>query len=367
MKFIDLDRPHRELKAKIDRALRDVFRRSDFILGKDVKLFEGEFAAYCGVKYAVGVSSGTDALLLALKSIDIKAGDEVIVPAFTFIATALAVTYTGALPVFADIEPDTYCLDAEKLEEVITPRTKAIIPVHLFGHPADMARILALAKKHNLKVIEDAAQAQGAVYRYRGTLKKAGALSDAGCFSFYPTKNLGACGDAGAIVTNQKKIYDKLLILRNCGRTSHYEHPVIGYNARLDTLQAAILRVKLKQLDAGNRLRRRKAKLYTRLLTGADGITTPLEKNNAQHVYHLYVIRSRSRQRLCRRLKKHNVPFSIHYPIPLHLQKAYSSLGYGKGDFPASEQAAGEVLALPMHPYLDDKAIAYIARVIKNG
>lgn len=367
MKFIDLNKPHRELKKEIDRAIKGVFERSDFILGKEVKLFEDEFARYSKTKYAVGVNSGTDALFLALRSLNIQRGDEVIVPVYTFIATALAVSYTGAKPVFIDIDKDTYCLNAENLEKAITKRTKAIIPVHLYGHPADMKQILMLAKRYNLKIIEDAAQAHGAIYIYKGLRRKTGSMGDIGCFSFYPSKNLGGCGDAGAIVTNNKNIYDRLLILRDCGRVSKYEHRIIGYNSRLDTLQAAILRVKLRKLDKWNRMRRQKARLYTKLLADVDSITLPYEEENVEHVYHLYVIRSKDREALCQILKKHNIPYLIHYPIPLHLQKAYQILGYKKGDFPIAERVANEVVSLPMHPYLADKTIEYIVKVIKGG
>jgi dTDP-4-amino-4,6-dideoxygalactose transaminase len=366
MKFLDLNKQYREVKTEVDSAIRGVFERSDFILGREVKLFEEEFARYCKTKYAVGVNSGTGALFLALKSLDIQRGDEVIIPVFTFIATAFAVSYAGAKPVFVDVDENTYCLDVKAVEKVITKRTKAIIPVHLYGHPAEMKKILDIAKGYNLKVIEDAAQAHGAVYNYHGSLRKVGSMGDMGCFSFYPTKNLGACGDAGAIVTNNKKIYQKLMMLRDCGRVSKYEHAIIGYNARLDTLQAAILRAKLRNLDRWNRLRQEKARLYTKLLSDVGGVILPSEEENAKHVYHLYVIRVKNRKRLCRILKKHHIPFLIHYPIPLHLQKAYKNLGYKKGDFPVAETIAGQIMSLPMYPHLEEKEIKLIAHILKD-
>jgi len=366
IQFLNLYAQHKEIKKEINEAINKVIKRSDFILGDDVRLFEKEFAQFCRSKYAVGVSSGTSALFLALLSIGVGPGDEVIVPAFTFIATATAVSYTGAKPVFVDIDKDTYCLDSEKIKKVITKRTKAIIAVHLYGHPADMAAILAIAKKHNLKVIEDAAQAHGAIYNYKGLRKKAGSIGDIGCFSFYPTKNLGACGDAGAIATNDKSIYDKLLILRDCGRVSKYEHKIVGYNARLDTLQAAILRLKLKKLEGWNRMRRKKARLYSKLLSRVNGVILPKEDKKVKHVYHLYVIRVPDRGRVGQILKAHKIPFLLHYPIPLHLQEAYRKLGYKKGDFPVAEKLTGEVISLPLYPHLKEAHIKLIAKILKE-
>lgn len=364
--FLDLSQQYKEIKKDLDIALRKVMLRGDFILGKEVVLFEQEFAKYCNRKFAVGVNSGTDALFLGLLSLGIGPDDEVIVPTFTFIATATAVSYTGAKPVFVDIDKDTYCLDPEKVENAITKRTKAIIVVHLYGHPADMEPILYIARKYHLVIIEDAAQAHGALYNYKGQIKKVGALGDIGCFSFYPTKNLGACGDAGAIVTNNKKIYKKLLMLRDCGRISKYKHKIIGYNSRLDTLQAAILRAKLKKLEKWNRMRRQKAQLYNKLLSKVNGIILPREKKNAKHVYHLYVIRVKNRKELCWVLNKYKIPFLLYYKIPLHLQEAYRSLGYKKGDFPVAEKVAQQIISLPMHPHLKNSQIKFIVEIIKN-
>jgi dTDP-4-amino-4,6-dideoxygalactose transaminase len=356
MRFIDLSVQHRELRKEINRAIKEVFRRNDFILGKDVELFEKQFARYCGSKFAVGINSGTNALFLALLALGIGKGDEVIVPVFTYIATALAVSYTGARPVFVDIEEETYNIDVSKIERAITKRTKAIIPVHLYGQLADMQSILKIARQYNLKVIEDAAQAHGAT--------NAGSFGDVGCFSFYPSKNLGACGDAGIVVTNKRAVYNRLLMLRDYGRACKYVHKIVGYNARLDTIQAAILRVKLKRLDRYNRLRRKKAALYTKLLSQVKGIVTPVELR--PHVYHMYVIRAKYRDLLSKKLSKAGVITLIHYPIPLHLQQAYSGLGYRRGDFPTAERLAKEVLSLPMYPHLKDKDIKYISRIIKN-
>jgi len=366
IQFLDLYAQHKEINKEINAAINKVIKKSNFILGEDLRLFEKEFAKFCHTRFAVGVSSGTDALFLALLSMGIGSGDEVIVPVFTFIATANAVSYTGAKPVFVDVDSQTYCLNPEKIKRAITKRTKAIIVVHLFGHPADMDPILDIAKKYNLKVIEDAAQAHGAIYNYRGLRKKVGSIGDIGCFSFYPTKNLGAFGDAGAIVTDNKTIYEKLLILRDCGRVSKYEHKILGFNARLDTLQAAILRVKLKKLNIWNRLRRQKAKLYTKLLSDIKAVIPPKEKKNVKHVYHLYVIRVRNREKLCQILSNYRIPFFIHYPIPLHLQAAYRNLRGKKGDFPVAERVSEEIVSLPMYPLLKEAQIRYIAKLIKG-
>jgi len=365
--FLDLNSQNKEIKREMDVAISKIIKKSDFILGEDVRLFEEEFARFCQCRYAVGLNSGTDALFLGLLSLGVGPGDEVIVPVFTFIATASAVSYTGAKPVFVDIDKDTYCLDPEKIKKAITKRTKAIIAVHLYGHPAQMASILAIAKKHHLKVIEDAAQAHGAIYDYKGLKKKVGSIGDIGCFSFYPTKNLGACGDAGAIVTNDKKTYDKLMILRDCGRVSKYEHKIIGYNARLDTIQAAILRLKLKKLESWNRMRRQKARLYSKLLSEVNGVILPKEDKKVKHVYHLYVIRVQNRGRVCQILKAHGIPFLLHYPIPLHLQEAYRALGHKKGDFPVAEKLAGEVISLPLYPHLKETQIKFIAGTLKSA
>jgi dTDP-4-amino-4,6-dideoxygalactose transaminase len=352
--FVDVKAQYKEAKKEINQGIRGVLQRGDFILGADVALFEQEFARFCGSRYAVSVSSGTAALFLALKSLDIGPGDEVIVPVFTFIATAFAISYVGAKPVFVDIRDDTYNIDPAKIVAAVTSRTKAIMPVHLFGQPAEMSRILEIAKTHNLKVIEDTAQAHGArIKTPDGSWKMAGAIADAGCFSFYPTKNVGAFGDGGLVTTNNEEAYKKLLIFRDCGRAgSRYTHPVIGYNSRLDTLQAAILRVKLKHLEAWNTLRQEAAKAYHGYFKGVSGVVTPYLLPGVEHVYHAYAIRLSRRDALADYCKTKNIGTSVYYPLPLHLQGAYRDLGYRTGDFPVAEKVCQEIISLPMYPHI---------------
>jgi dTDP-4-amino-4,6-dideoxygalactose transaminase len=371
--FIDLEKQYEEIKKEIKIGLEAVFRKSNFILGEEVRKFEEEFARYCGVKFAVGVNSGTDALFLGLLSLGIGKGDEVIVPAFTYIATSLAVSYTQAKPVFVDIEEDTFNLDVKKIERAITPRTKAIIPVHLYGHPVDMGQLLRVARKYNLKIVEDCAQAHGAEYKFQVTsnqkpvTRKVGAIGDIGCFSFYPTKNLGACGDGGMVVTNNENTYNRLLMLRDYGRKNRYEHIMKGYNSRLDTVQAVILLAKLKRLDRWNQMRRQKARLYHRLLKKNVHILLPIEKPYARHVYHIFAIRIKNRDRVCEKLKKEGISVLIHYPIPLHLQEVYRELGYKRGDFPVAEKVAKEIVSLPMYPHLKKDDIRKVVQVLLNS
>lgn len=338
-----------------------VLERGDFILGQEVSLFEEEFAAYCGVAHGVAVDSGTTALEMALRAYKIGPGDEVITAANTFIATALAISYTGATPVLVDIHPSTYTMDPLQLESAITPRTKAIIPVHLYGHPADMDPILAIARRHNLVVIEDAAQAHGA--QYKG--KRVGSLGDAAAFSFYPAKNLGAYGDGGMVVTNDPQIADTVRMLRNYGQRTKYYHEARGFNRRLDTLQAAILRVKLQHIDEWNAQRVHHAKMYDALLANtSNGLVLPIQAPYAESVYHLYVVRSTNRDLLKSRLSDRHIATGIHYPVPIHLQPAYRDLGYKAGDFPITEQFAKEILSLPMYPEMQLEAIEYVAATI---
>ncbi len=366
VKFLDLNRQHLSLGKNLECSFANSLKMSDFILGEDVSLFEKEFAGYCGTKFAVGVNSGTDALFLSLKSFDIGPGDEVILPAFTFIATALAVSYSGAKPVFADINLKNYNIDPECIKKAVTSRTKAIIPVHLYGQPADMQPILEIGAKYNLKVIEDACQAHGARYSFAcGEQKKVGNIGDTGAFSFYPTKNLGACGDAGLITTNNENIYKKLLILRDCGRKLRYEHAVIGYNSRLDTLQAAILRKKLKLLDSWNRKRRKLARMYTQALQDMSELTLPVQENYAFHVYNSYTVCANNRDRLCEELQKRGVGTSVYYHIPLHLQGAYKDLGYKRGDFKHAEKISQQVFSLPLYPYLSEAELKYVIKTLK--
>jgi dTDP-4-amino-4,6-dideoxygalactose transaminase len=365
--FSDLNAQHKEINSQIDKAIKNVIKRSDFILGEDVGCFEEEFALFCHASYAVGVSSGTEALFLALLSLNIGPGDEVIVPDFTYIATSLAVSYTGARPVFVDIEEDTYNIDINEVKKAISSNTKAIIPVHLYGQPANMPEILKIAKENNLKVIEDAAQAHGASIKMPdGKWQVVGGLGDVGCFSFYPSKNLGALGDGGMVVTNNEEIYKRLLMLRDYGRISKYEHSIIGYNARLDTLQAAILRIKLKKLNSWNKMRQKAANIYNRLLNDVEGVITPYLAPWAEHIYHVYAIRAKSRDALLNRLKDNGVGALIHYPVPLHLQKAYENLGYKRGDFPVSEKIAQEIISLPMYPHIKVAQIKFVAKIIQE-
>jgi len=369
--FIDLKTQYQQIKGELSRALNRTFNEGDFILGKEVRLFEEEFAKYCRTKFAVGVNSGTDALFLGLVSLGIGKGDEVIVPAFTFIATALAVSFVGARVVFVDIDEDTYNIDVRKIERAITKKTKAILVVHLFGQPADMKSILNIAKKYNLKVIEDCAQSHGAEYKFKVQsskfkVQRVGSFGDIGCFSFYPTKNLGAFGDGGMILTNRKEIYKKLLMLRDCGRKSRYEHKILGYNSRLDTIQAAILRVKLKYLDRWNRFRREKANLYSGLLKDTD-VITPKEKDYTTHVYHIYAVRLKNRDRIIKRLNEKGINVLIHYPLPLYFQPVYRNLGYRKGDFPVTEKVSGEIISLPIYPHLEEEKIRYITDTLKQA
>jgi len=361
--FADLSLQHREVKKEIALAINKVMQRNDYILGEDVRAFEGEFARFCGAKYSIGVSSGTAALFLALKAFGIGRGDEVIVPAFTFIATALSVSYTGARPVFVDIRPDTYNLDTKKIAKAITAKTKAIIPVHLYGQPADMQPIMKIARQHNLKVIEDACQSHGAWIDIEGKRKVTGSIGDIGCFSFYPSKNLGGLGDGGLVTTNDEALYKKILLLRDCGRVSKYEHAFIGYNSRLDTLQAAILRVKLKKLKSWNAMRKKAAGEYDRLL---QGITKPFRAGGREHIYHVYAVRIPDRDRVFGVLKDKGIGAIIHYPIPLHLQPAYSELGYRKGAFPVAEEVCGEILSLPIFPHIKSAQIKYVAKILNE-
>jgi len=346
-----------EIKDEIKEPINKIMASGAFILGEDVGLFEKEFAVYCGVRHGVGVNSGTDALFLACLACGIGKGDEVIVMPYTYIATVLAISMTGAKPVFIDIDEKTCNIDISRIESFITKNTKAILPVHLYGHPVDMDPLIEVAKRHNLKIIEDCAQAHGALYKG----KKVGSFSDASCFSFYPTKNLGAFGDGGMVLTNSEKIKEKLALLRDYGRKDRYEHVTIGYNSRLDTLQAAILRVKLKHLDEWNEKRRKNAALYTKLLKEKKiDIILPYEAEYAKHVYHLYAVRVKNRKAVIDGLVEKGVRTLIHYPIPVHLQEAYKDLGYKKGNFPVSEKCCQEILSLPMYPELAEEEIRYV-------
>jgi len=363
MEFYDLGNQYHSIKKEFLRRLASIQEKSHYILGEEVRKFEEEFSRYCGTKYAVGVNSGTDALFLSLKALGIGEGDEVIVPAFTFIATSFAVSMTGARPVFIDIDSATYTLDARQLARLVTKKTKAIMPVHLFGLCANMTEIATVARKRKLCIVEDAAQAHGAQIGDR----KAGDFGACGCFSFYPTKNLSAFGDAGLITTNSKRVYESLLRLRDCGRSSkRYLHSVLGYNSRLDNIQAACLLLKLQKLDEWNKKRMDNARLYAEQLKNTRGIILPCVPKGYTHVFHVYSIRTKKRDALIEEFKASNIPFGIFYPVPLHMQKANASLGYRRGDFPVSEQVANEIISLPIHPKLSEKDIATVASAIKK-
>ena len=357
--FVDLGVQYRAISAEIDDAISKVIQDADFILGREVRLFEEEFAEFCDSSYAVGVDSGTSALELALRAFDIGPGDEVITAANSFIASALGISHAGAKPVLVDVDPFTYTLDVKALERAITRRTKAIIPVHLYGHPAHMGPIRQLADRHGLVVIEDACQAHGASYKG----KRVGSLGHAAAFSFYPGKNLGAYGDGGMVVTKDRKIANRLEMLRNYGQKEKYKHLFRGYNRRLDTMQAAILRVKLKYLEKWNAARRWSAKLYQKHLEGS-GVVVPGEAGGAESVWHLYVIRTERRDALKEHLVIKGINASIHYPIPIHLQPAYQDLGYKRGDFPVTEAYADRILSLPMYAELSDRQIEFISQTV---
>lgn len=348
--LVDLKAQYRTIQPAIDEAIQRVLASANFIMGSEVAAFEEAFARYCGATHCVGVSSGTAALELTLRAYGIGPGDEVITVAHTFIATAEAISAVGARPVFVDIDPATYTLDPDCLAAAITPATRAVIPVHIYGQPADMTRINAIAREHHLVVIEDAAQAHGATWA--GT--PAGHLGHAACFSFYPGKNLGAYGDAGAVVTDDPAVAEAVRLLRNHGRHSKYIHEQKGFGHRLDALQAAILRAKLPYLDRWTAARRRLASRYTALLADSS-LALPAEAPDAASAWHLYVVRSEQRDELLAFLNAHGVAAGIHYPVPLHLQPAYADLGYGPGDLPVTEAVAATCLSLPLYPELCDE------------
>ena len=358
--MVDLKTQYLAIKEEIDSAVLGVIQSSAFILGRHGKALEQEIAAYHGVRHAIGVASGTDALHLALIAAGVGRGDEVITTPFTFIATAEAVSYVGGVPVFVDIEPDTFNIDPAQVKKKITKKTRAILPVHLYGHPAEMDIITEIAREHDLKVIEDCAQSFGA--EYKG--KKTGSFGDMGCFSFFPSKNLGCYGDGGMIITNDDSLAERLASLRNHGSRIRYYHDEVGFNSRLDDIQAAILRVKLRRIETYNENRRRNAGVYSGYLKPA-GVVTPIERVGCRHVFHQYTIRLKNRDRVKETLDKTGVASSmIYYPVPLHLQKAYAALGMKQGSLPAAEEAAREVLSLPMYPELTEEQIRTAAEAV---
>jgi len=360
--LVDLRAQHASIRAELDAAIERVIARSAFIGGEEVQQFEREFAAFCAVKACVGVGNGTDALYLTLRALGIGAGDEVITVAHTFIATAEAISLTGARPVFVDIREETMLMDPGKLEAAITPRTKAIVPVHLYGQPCEMDRILDVARRHQLKVVEDAAQAHGA--RWRG--KRAGSLGDVACFSFYPGKNLGALGDGGAVVSNNEALIQRIRMLANHGRLEKYTHEMEGVNSRLDGLQAALLRVKLKHLDRWNTARQRYAAAYLQVL-GESGARLPVVHPEAESVWHLFVVRVAERERFQTRLKERGIATGVHYPLPLHLQPAYKRLNLPKGSLPVSEKVCAEVVSLPIYAELTEAQLARVAEAVRSA
>ena len=360
--ILDLKVQYDALRDEIAEAINRVLESSQFVLGPDVAALEREVAAFCDCAHGVGVASGTDALRLSLAALDIGAGDEVITTPFTFVATANTISHSGATPVFVDIEADTFNIDPAAVAAAVTPRTKAIVPVHLYGQPADMDAIMAIARQHNLSVIEDAAQAIGADYKGQ----RAGSIGTVGCLSFYPTKNLGAYGDAGMVVTNDAAVADRLDLLRRQGGKDRYFHQELGFNSRLDSLQAAVLRVKLRYLAGWQEARQEVAARYDALLAASGApVTTPVVRPGVRHVYHQYTLRAPRRDELLAFLNSRGIGAIIYYPLPLHLQGLYATLGMGEGSLPVAEQAGREVLSLPMYPELtaaqQEQVVAAIA------
>ena len=360
--FVDLKGQYQTIKAEVDAAIARVLENTAFIMGVEVAAFEKAFAEYLGARFCIGVNNGTAALHLALMACGIGRDDEVIVPSFTFFATAEAVSALGATPVFVDIDPISYTITASAIEKAITPRTRAIIPVHLYGQPADLDPILALAEQHKLQIIEDAAQAHGAEYKGR----RVGSLGQMGCFSFYPSKNLGAYGEGGAIVTNDENLAARLRLLRDHGSTSKYAHASVGYNFRMEEIQAAVLNVKLPHLDNWNNQRRAHAAAYNERLKDS-GLVLPSEMDYARHVYHVYAVQSNDRDELQKQMAAAGIQTGVHYPIPIHLQPAYGFLNYKPGDLPATEQLSERVLSLPMFPELSPEQQRQVAAEIQKS
>jgi dTDP-4-amino-4,6-dideoxygalactose transaminase len=361
--FLDLWSQHLPLMSEFNQAIQEVIESSAFAGGRFVTAFEQDFAAYCNTAYAIGVGSGTEALWLSLLASGVGSGDEVITVPSTFMATAEAITYCGARPVFVDVDERTYTMDPNALKDALTARTKAIMPVHLFGQAADMDPILEFGRNHGLHVIEDACQAHGATYKG----KRVGTFGDTACFSFYPGKNLGAFGEAGAIVTNNPELNEKISVLRDHGQERKYFHSVVGWNCRMDGIQAAVLRIKLRQLEAANQRRRSHAAAYDAGLRALEGVITPTEASYARHVYHIYAIRVSNRDETIKSLADQGISTGIHYPVPVHLQEAYRSLGYERGQFPVAEHCATEFLSLPMYPELTRSQVEQVIEGVKEA
>jgi dTDP-4-amino-4,6-dideoxygalactose transaminase len=359
--FVDLKAQYRSIKAEVDAAMQSVLQSCEFTLGSEVAAFEREFADFCTTGFGIGVNTGTSALHLALLAAGIGRGDEVITVPFTFVATVSAIHYTGATPVFVDIDPRTFTIDTDAIEGAITSRTKAIIPVHLYGHPADMDPIVEIAQRYHLVVIEDACQAHGAEYKGR----RVGSLGDMGCFSFYPGKNLGAYGEGGMVVTDDPQYTRTIRMLRDWGAETKYQHELKGFNFRLEGLQGAVLRAKLRHLQKWNEARRLSARLYDELLHDS-GIPTPTQMSWAKHVYHIYAVRVAQRAALQSALLAEGIHTGIHYPTPVHLLPAFADLGYGRGQFQHSEAASREVLSLPMFPELTAQQVATVCGALRS-
>ena len=359
--FVDLRAQYASIKDDVNTAIQDVLQTCQFTLGTEVAAFEAEFAAYCQAKHGIGVNTGTSALHLALLAANIGPGDEVITVPFTFVATVSAICYTGARPVFVDIDPRTFNIDANSIEAAITEKTRAILPLHLYGQPADMDPVLEIARRHRLTVIEDACQAHGAEYKGR----RAGSLGDMGCFSFYPGKNLGAYGEGGMVVTGNPEYARTIRMLRDWGAERRYHHLLKGYNYRMEGIQGAVLRVKLRHLEAWTEARRAAAVRYDTLLAGS-GVLAPEAMPYARHVYHIYAIRTPRRQAWQEALLAQGIQTGIHYPTPVHLLPAFADLGYAPGEFPHAEQAANEVLSLPMFPELTAEQSGVVAHALKG-
>jgi dTDP-4-amino-4,6-dideoxygalactose transaminase len=362
LQMVDLVTQYRKIKSEIDEAIHRVLDSGHYILGKEVAEFEFAAASYLNVKHAIGCASGTDALQVAMMALGIGPGDEVVTTPFTFVATTETIALLGARPVYVDIDPATYNIDPAKLEAAITRRTKALVPVHLYGQPAKMDAILEIANRYGLAVIEDTAQAMGA--RYKG--KKVGGLGTFGAISFFPSKNLGAFGDAGMIVTNDSTLAEKVRMIIVHGSRKKYYHEILGVNSRLDTIQGAILKVKLKYLDDWHEARRKAAAVYNRLFEGT-GVVTPFERPDVYHIYHQYTIRVPKRDQISRHLAERKIPHAVYYPIPLHLQQAFRDPDFGEGAFPITEQATREVLSLPMHTELTEDQQSFIVDAVREA
>ena len=362
IQMVDLTTQYRKIKPEVDEAIHRVLDSGHYILGKEVGEFEAAAAKYLGIKHAIGCASGTDALQVAMMALNIGPGDEVITTSFTFVATTETIVLLGATPVYVDIDPLTFNIDPAGIEAAITPRTKAILPVHLYGHSVDMDPLMEVARKHGLPVIEDAAQAMGTEYKGR----KVGGIGTLGCISFFPSKNLGAFGDAGMVVTQDDQLAEKVRMIIVHGSRKRYYHETIGVNSRLDTLQAAILNVKLRHLEQWHEARRTAARFYNELFKGHQ-VTTPYEAPYTRHIFHQYTLRMNQRDKVDEWLAQKKIPHAIYYPIPLHLQQAYEKVGKPKGSFPKTERAAAEVLSLPIHTELTEEQQRYIAQAVLEG